>query len=186
MDAGAWCAAVHGVTKSQTRLSAFTFTFHFHALEKEMTTHYSLLAWRIPGMAEPGGLPSMGSHRVGHDRSDLAAAAAAFLMVQLSYLYLTALKTITLTIQMSLLFNMLAMFVTVPSPPPSPRRKHLLISWLQSLFTVILEPKKVKSNPVSTFPLFPHSICHEVMGSDVMILIFSMLCFSLRIKIMFP
>ena len=68
-------------------------------------------------MAEPGGLPSMGSHRVGHDRSDLAAAAAAFLMVQLSYLYLTALKTITLTIQMSLLFNMLAMFVTVPSPP---------------------------------------------------------------------
>ena len=68
-------------------------------------------------MAEPGGLPSIGSHRVGHDRSDLAAAAAAFLMVQLSYLYLTALKTITLTIQMSLLFNMLAMFVTVPSPP---------------------------------------------------------------------
>ena len=60
-------AAVHGVTKSQTQLSDFTFTFHFHALEKEMATHSSDLAWRIPGMGEPGGLPSMGSHRVGHD-----------------------------------------------------------------------------------------------------------------------
>ena len=75
MDREAWWAAVHGVTKSQTRLSNFTFTFHFHALEKEMTTHSSVLAWRIPGRAEPGGLASMGSHRVGHDRSDLAAAA---------------------------------------------------------------------------------------------------------------
>ena len=62
---------------SRTRLSNFTFTFHFHALEKEMATHSSVLAWRIPGMGEPGGLPSMGSHRVGHDWSDLAAAAAA-------------------------------------------------------------------------------------------------------------
>ena len=59
-------------------LSNFTFTFHFHALEKEMATHSSVLAWRIPGMAEPGGLPSMGSHRVGHDWSDLAAAAGCF------------------------------------------------------------------------------------------------------------
>ena len=67
MDRGAWWAVVHGVMKSQTRLSDFTFTFHFHALEKEMATHSSVLAWRIPGMAEPGGLPSMGSHRVGHD-----------------------------------------------------------------------------------------------------------------------
>ena len=58
---------VHGVAKSQTRLSDFTFTFHFHALEKEMATHSSVLAWRIPGTGEPGGLPSMGSHRVGHD-----------------------------------------------------------------------------------------------------------------------
>ena len=64
---GSWWAAVHGVTKSRTRLSDFTFTFHFHALEKEMATHSSVLAWRIPGMGEPGGLPSMGSHRVGHD-----------------------------------------------------------------------------------------------------------------------
>ena len=60
-------ASVHGVVKRQTRLSNFTFTFHFHALEKEMATHSSVLAWRIPGMAEPGGLPSMGSHRVGHN-----------------------------------------------------------------------------------------------------------------------
>ena len=67
MDGGAWKAAVHGVTKSQTRLSNFTFTFQFHALEKEMATHSSILAWRIPGMVEPGGLPSMGSQRVGHD-----------------------------------------------------------------------------------------------------------------------
>ena len=67
MDGGAWWAAVHGVPKSQTQLSDFTFTFHFHALEKEMATHSSVLAWRIPGTAEPGGRPSMGSHRVRHD-----------------------------------------------------------------------------------------------------------------------
>ena len=67
MDRGAWWAAVHGVAKSRIRLSDFTFTFHFHALEKEIATHSSVLAWRIPGMREPGGLPSMGSHRVGHD-----------------------------------------------------------------------------------------------------------------------
>ena len=67
MDGGAWWTALHGVAKSQTRLSYFTFTFHFHALEKEMATHSSVLAWRIPGTGEPGGLPFMGSHRVGHD-----------------------------------------------------------------------------------------------------------------------
>ena len=76
MDGGAWWAAVHGVAKSLTRLSDFPFIFYFHALEKEMATHSSVLAWRIPGTVEPGGLPSMGSHRVGHDLSDLAAAAA--------------------------------------------------------------------------------------------------------------
>ena len=75
MDGGAWWAAVHGVAKSQTWLNDFTLTFHFHALEKEMAPHSSVLAWRIPGTGEPGGLPSMGSHRVGHDWSDLAAAA---------------------------------------------------------------------------------------------------------------
>ena len=67
MDGGAWKVPVHGVMKSQTGLSDFTFPFYFHALEKEMATHSSVLAWRIPGMVEPGGLPSMGSHRVGHD-----------------------------------------------------------------------------------------------------------------------
>ena len=76
MDGEAWWAAVHGVAKSRTWLSDFTFTFHFHALEKEMATHSSVLAWRIPGTEESGGLPSMGSHRVGHDWRDLAAAAA--------------------------------------------------------------------------------------------------------------
>ena len=73
MDGEAWKAIVHGVAESQTRLSNFTFTFHFHALEKAMATHSSVLAWRIPGTGAPGGLPSMGSHRVGHDWSDLAA-----------------------------------------------------------------------------------------------------------------
>jgi len=77
MDRGAWWVAVHGVAKSRTRLSDFTFTFHFHALEKETATHSSVLAWRIPGTGEPGGLLSMGSHRVGYDWRDLAAAAAA-------------------------------------------------------------------------------------------------------------
>ena len=74
MDGGAWWAAVHGVAKSRTRLSDFTFTFHFPAL----ATHSSVLAWRIPGTAEPGGLPSLGSHRVGCDWSDLAAAAVRY------------------------------------------------------------------------------------------------------------
>ena len=73
MNGGAWWAAVHGVAKSRTRLSDFPFTFHFHALEKEMANHSSVLAWRVPGTGEPRGLLSMGSHRVGHDWSDLAA-----------------------------------------------------------------------------------------------------------------
>ena len=67
MDGGAWKAVVRGVTEGRTRLSDFTFTFHFPALEKEMATHSSVLAWRIPGTVEPGGLQTMGSHRVGHD-----------------------------------------------------------------------------------------------------------------------
>ena len=81
MDGGAWWAAVHGVAQSRTRLSDFTFTSHFHALEKEMATHSSVLAWRIPGTGEPVGLPSMGSHRV-RDGSDLAAAAATSRAIQ--------------------------------------------------------------------------------------------------------
>ena len=77
MDGGDWWAAVHGVSKSWTRLNDFTFTFYFHALEREMVTHSSVLAWRIPGTGKPGGLLSVGSQRVRHDWSDLAAAAAA-------------------------------------------------------------------------------------------------------------
>jgi len=85
MDRGAWWAAVHGVVKSRTRLSDFTFTFHFHTLEKEMATHSSVLAWRIPGMGEPCGLSSMGSHRVGHDWSDLAAAVKGMIFLVVIY-----------------------------------------------------------------------------------------------------
>ena len=77
MNGGVWYAAVHGVARSRTQLSNFTFTFHFHALEKEMATHSSVLAWRIPETGEPGGLPSLGSHRVRHNWRELAAAAAA-------------------------------------------------------------------------------------------------------------
>ena len=91
MDGGAWWAAVHGVAKSWTRLSDFTFTFHFPALEKEMATHSSVLAWRIPGTGEPGGLPSMRLHRVGHDWSNLAAAAA----VSFLYLWICFAETFT-------------------------------------------------------------------------------------------
>ena len=93
MDRGAWWAAVHGVSKSRTRLSDFTFTFLFHGLEKEMATHSSALAWRIPGMGDPGGLLSLGSHRVGHDWSDLAAAAAAFLQHQQLFDFLVCFVT---------------------------------------------------------------------------------------------
>ena len=82
MGRGVWWAAVHGVARSRTRLNDFPFTFHFHTLEKEMATHSSALAWRIPGTGEPGGLPSMGSHRVGHDWSNLAAAAVLDLFVE--------------------------------------------------------------------------------------------------------
>ena len=81
MDGGAWWATVHRVAKSRTRLSDFTFTFDFHALEKEMASHSSVLAWRIPGTGEPGGLPSMGSPRVGHKWSDLAAVPTAWSML---------------------------------------------------------------------------------------------------------
>ena len=87
MDGGAWWAAVHGVAKSRRWLSDFTFTFHFHVLEKEMATHSSVLAWRIPGTGEPGEMPSMGSHRVGHDWSDLAVAAAVWLSNVSMFLY---------------------------------------------------------------------------------------------------
>ena len=88
VDRGGWWAAVRGVAKSRTWLSNFTFTFHFHPLEKEMATHSSVLAWRIPGTGEPGGLPSMGSHRVWHDWSDLAAAANRYVITFINFLLL--------------------------------------------------------------------------------------------------
>ena len=102
MDRGAWWAAVHGVAKSRTWLSDFTFTFHLHALEKEMATHSSGLAWRIPGTGEPGGLPSMGSRRVGHNWSDLAAAAAS------SQAALSAVTTI-----LNFLFNIICFEIVI-------------------------------------------------------------------------
>ena len=101
MDGEAWWATVHGVAKSRIWLSNFTFTFHFHALEKEMATHSSVLAWRIPGTWEPGGLPSMGSHRVGHDWSDLAAAAAAECLLQFLSLSLSLFSVFLSTIHLS-------------------------------------------------------------------------------------
>ena len=82
-DGGAWWAAVHGVAKSRTGLSDFTFTFHFHALEKEMATHSSILVWRIPWMEKPGGLQSMGSHRVRHDWSDLVVVYICIVYAQI-------------------------------------------------------------------------------------------------------
>ena len=90
MGRGAWWASVHGVAKSWTWLNVFSFTFHFHALEKEMATHSSTLAWRIPGIGDPGGLPSMGSHRVGHNWSDLASAAALYIYVCIKTLCFTS------------------------------------------------------------------------------------------------
>ena len=155
MGGGAWQASVHGVAKSWTRLSDFTFPFHFHALEKEMATHSYVLIWRIPGTGEPGGLQSMGLHRVGHDWSNLAAAAA-----------------------MSLPFNMLSRFVITFLP----RSKCLLISWLQSPSAEILEPKKIKSVPVS---IISPSTCHEMMGSNAMILVFWLLSFKPTLMFLF-
>ena len=102
MDRGACWAAVHGVAKSWTRLTDFIFTFNLHALEKEMATHFNVLAWRIPGTGEPGGLPSMGSHRVRHDWSDLAAAAIGVSRV---------LKSPTIIVLLSISPFMFVMFV---------------------------------------------------------------------------
>ena len=132
------------------------------------------LAWRIPGTGEPGRLPSMGSHRVGHDWSVLT--------VQLSHPYMTTGKTIALARRtfvgkvMSLILNMLSRLVITFHP----RNKHLLISWLQSPSVVILEPRKIKSDTVSTVS---PSISHEVMGLDAMIFVFWMLSFKLTFSL---
>ena len=106
MDGGAWWAAVHGVAKSRTRLSDFTFTFHFHALEKELATLSSVLAWRIPGTGEPGGLPSMGSPRVGNNWTDLAAVAAS-----VCWLYLTKMSGPTFCVLKISLINIICLML---------------------------------------------------------------------------
>ena len=106
MDGGAWWAAVHGVAKSRTQLRNFTLTFHFHTLEKEMVTHSSVLAWRIPGTGEPGGLPSMGSHRVGHDWSDLAAVAAGFYVSIRAGIFSTRQQSLLLWVECTRIPNM--------------------------------------------------------------------------------
>ena len=92
LEGGAWKAAVHGVTEGRTRLSDFTFTFHFHVLEKEMATHSSVLAWRIPGTGEPGGLLSMGSHRVGHDLAVQQQHLFVFAFISFSNLLFSSLS----------------------------------------------------------------------------------------------
>ena len=125
MDGGVWWAAVHGVTKSRARPSDFTFTFHFHALEKEMATHSSVLAWRIPGTAEPGGLPSMGSHRVRHDWSDFAAAVSVckcmYICICFSHSVLSdsvTLWTVAHQAHLSMRFFRWDYWSRLPFPPP--------------------------------------------------------------------
>ena len=110
MDGGAWWAAVLGVAEGRTRLSDFTFTFHFHALEKEMATHSSVLAWRIPGTGEPGGLPSLGLHRVGHNWSDLAAASPLNLLMRIRrwLLYCHGFKLLFMELDSMLLMSTLS------------------------------------------------------------------------------
>ena len=130
MDGGAWWAAVHRVAKSRTRLFDFTFTFHVHTLEKEMATYSSVLALRIPGTGEPGGRPSMGSHRVGHDWSDLAAAAAE----------LQKLLPIASSFHCLFLFVLLFSisgknpYPLFHSPPPTGRKILSLLIVLSSIF----------------------------------------------------
>ena len=121
MDGGAWRAAVHGIAEGQTRLSDFTFTFHFPALEKEMATHSSVLAWRMPGTGESGGLPSMGSHRVGHDWSDLAAVlfkpACTFCLEDFALSYVSLLLYLYMQFSKCLNFNILKPFHLIANNP---------------------------------------------------------------------
>jgi len=137
MDGGVWKAAVHEVARSQTQLSDFTFTFHFHALEKEMTTHSSVLAWRIPGTGEPGGLLSVGSQRVGQDWSDLAAAADFPVLHCLLVLAQTHVHWISDAIQPS-----------HPLPPRSPLALNLsqhqgLLPWVWPFFAYSFSLQKL-------------------------------------------
>ena len=148
MDGGAWWAGVHGVAKSRTQLSDFTFTFHFHALEKEMAPYSSVLAWRIPGTGELGGLPSMELHRFRHDWSDLAAAAVQSLShVRLFVTPWTAAHQDSLSINSSRSSLKLTSIESVvpsshlilssPSPPALNLSQHQgLFQWVSSLHQV--------------------------------------------------
>ena len=134
MDGGACWAAVHGVAKSWTRLSDFTFTFLFHALEKEVATHSSILAWRIPGTKKHSGLPSMGSYRVGHDWSDLAAAAAAVQFSGTKYICTVVCPSPLSISRMGHLPKLtLPQRALTPHPHPRPLPVHLLTG----IFTVL-------------------------------------------------
>ena len=134
MDGGACWAAVHGVAKSWTRLSDFTFTFLFHALEKEVATHSSILAWRIPGTKKHSGLPSMGSYRVGHDWSDLAAAAAAVQFSGTKYICTVVCPSPPSISRMGHLPKLtLPQRALTPHPHPRPLPVHLLTG----IFTVL-------------------------------------------------
>ena len=132
MDGGAWSAAVHGVARSYTRLSDFTFTFHFHALEKEMATHSSVLAWRIPGTAEPGGLPSVGLHGVGHDWSNLAAACNC---VFSECFFFLSLRGVTKFYHLILYFWMNLLFISNTEPHKHGFPKIFLVEgqWLEQI-----------------------------------------------------
>ena len=139
MDGGAWWAAVHGVTKSQTRLSDFPFTFHFHSLETAMATHSSVLAWRIPGMGEPGGLRSTRSHRVRHDWSDLAAAAA----VPQSCTTLGDRMDCSLPGSLWILQRRILEWVAIPFSRESSRpRDQTQVSWIAGRFFTIWDSGK--------------------------------------------
>ena len=152
MDRGAWWAAVHGVAKSWTRLSDFTFTFHFHALEKEMATHSSVLAWRIPGTAEPGGLLSLESHRVRHDSSDLAAAAAA--LGSLDPKVQIASSGTCIFFSISLLICPQC-WLHSQADPPWGRKMLICISWLMCMFSSVQFSHSVVSDSLQ-----PHELQH--------------------------
>ena len=126
MDGGAWKATVHGVAEGWIRLSDFTFTFHFHALEKEMATRSSVLAWRIPGTGEPGGLPSMGSHRVGHDWSDSSSSSRKWKSLSHVRLFTTEWNSPGQNIGVSSLSLLQGIFPTQGSNPGFPPCRQIL------------------------------------------------------------
>ena len=142
MDRGAWWAAVHGVAKSRTGLSNFTFTFYFHALEKEMASHSSVVAWRIPGTEKPGGLPSMKSHRVGHDWGDLAAGFSYLFLPRSKCLLIPGLQSLSAVILES---KKIKSFIISTFPPSTCREMMgpdamILVFWMLSFFTLFFHP----------------------------------------------